>query len=421
MKLRYKFLLIFLVLVLLITITNCQSISYADNLTDNSISNYTVPSQNNLSLYSEAGILIDSKTGKVLYGKNENVKMFPASTTKILTAIITIENCNLSDKVTASREAIISIPPGYSNAEIQPNDTISVQDLLNVFLIHSANEAGYILAEHISGSIENFANLMNEKAKEIGCTNTHFTNPSGIHNENHYSTAYDMSLIAQYCMKNETFRKVVSTPYITFSPSEGKQLKFYNTNDLIINTSKYYYKYAIGIKTGYTSQAKNCLISASSKDGLELIAVILGAAHSEEVSSTRYVDTINLFNYGFDNYKSTEILARNSVIKNVEVENATKDTKDLSLLAKDTISVLVPKNINIDILEPSIEINNLSAPISEGAVVGKITYNINGENYSTDLVAGNSVIRSDIKTLIVQIVLAILFLCILTKLLKKKK
>ena len=165
MKLRYKFLLIFLVLVLLITITNCQSISYADNLTDNSISNYTVPSQNNLSLYSEAGILIDSKTGKVLYGKNENVKMFPASTTKILTAIITIENCNLSDKVTASREAIISIPPGYSNAEIQPNDTISVQDLLNVFLIHSANEAGYILAEHISGSIENFANLMNEKAK----------------------------------------------------------------------------------------------------------------------------------------------------------------------------------------------------------------------------------------------------------------
>mgnify|MGYP004621304367 FL=1 len=421
MKLRYKFLLIFLVLVLLITITNCQSISYADNLTDNSISNYTVPSQNNLSLYSEAGILIDSKTGKVLYGKNENVKMFPASTTKILTAIITIENCNLSDKVTASREAIISIPPGYSNAEIQPNDTISVQDLLNVFLIHSANEAGYILAEHISGSIENFANLMNEKAKEIGCTNTHFTNPSGIHNENHYSTAYDMSLIAQYCMKNETFRKIVSTPYITFSPSEGKQLKFYNTNDLIINTSKYYYKYAIGIKTGYTSQAKNCLISASSKDGLELIAVILGAAHSEEVSSTRYVDTINLFNYGFDNYKSTEILARNSVIKNVEVENATKDTKDLSLLAKDTISVLVPKNINIDTLEPSIEINNLSAPISEGAVVGKITYNINGENYSTDLVAGNSIIRSDIKTLIVQIVLAILFLCILTKLLKKKK
>lgn len=421
MKLRYKFLLIFLVLVLLITITNCQSISYADNLTDNSISNYTIPSQNNLSLYSEAGILIDSKTGKILYGKNENVKMFPASTTKILTAIITIENCNLSDKVTASREAIISIPPGYSNAEIQPNDTISVQDLLNVFLIHSANEAGYILAEHISGSIENFANLMNEKAKEIGCTNTHFTNPSGIHNENHYSTAYDMSLIAQYCMKNETFRKIVCTPYITFSPSEGKQLKFYNTNDLIINTSKYYYKYAIGIKTGYTSQAKNCLISASSKDGLELIAVILGAAHSEEVSSTRYVDTINLFNYGFDNYKSTEILARNSVIKNVEVENATKDTKDLSLLAKDTISVLVPKNINIDILEPSIEINNLSAPISEGAVVGKITYNINGENYSTDLVAGNSVIRSDIKTLIVQIVLAILFLCILTKLLKKKK
>lgn len=418
LKFRYKFLIIISIFVLIINITNCQNVSFANNPSNNPISEYN---KNNLSLYSEAGILIDSKTGKVLFGKNENVKMYPASTTKILTAIITIENCNLSDKITASREAVMAIPAGYSNAEIQPNDSISIQNLLNVFLIHSANEAGYILAEHISGNIEDFASLMNKKAKEIGCSNTNFTNPSGIHNDNHYSTAYDMALIAQYCMKNETFRRIVSTPYITFSPSEDKQLKFYNTNDLILSTSKYYYKYAIGIKTGYTSQAKNCLISASSKDGFELIAVILGASHSEEVSSTRYVDTINLFNYGFDNYKNTEILARDSLVKDVEVKNATKDTKKLSLLAKDTISATLPKDIKIDALEPSIEINDLSAPISEGAIVGKITYTIDGENYSTDLVAKSSVVKSDIETLIVQIALAILFLYVLTKLLKKKK
>lgn len=418
LKFRYKFLIIISIFVLIINITNCQNVSFANNPSNNPISEYN---KNNLSLYSEAGILIDSKTGKVLFGKNENVKMYPASTTKILTAIIAIENCNLSDKITASREAVMAIPAGYSNAEIQPNDSISIQDLLNVFLIHSANEAGYILAEHISGNIEDFASLMNKKAKEIGCSNTNFTNPSGIHNDNHYSTAYDMALIAQYCMKNETFRRIVSTPYITFSPSEDKQLKFYNTNDLILSTSKYYYKYAIGIKTGYTSQAKNCLISASSKDDFELIAVILGASHSEEVSSTRYVDTINLFNYGFDNYKNTEILARDSLVKDVEVKNATKDTKKLSLLAKDTISATLPKDVKIDTLEPSVEINDLSAPISEGAIVGKITYTIDGENYSTDLVAKSSVVKSDIETLIVQIALAILFLYVLTKLLKKKK
>ena len=136
-----------------------------------------------------------------------------------------------------------------------------------MFLIHSANEVGYIFAEEISGNIENFANLMNQKALELGCTNTHFTNPSGIHDVNHYSTAYDMALIAKYCMRNETFRNIVNKKSCKFSATDlyPEERYFKNTNSLLDSSNRYYYEYAIGIKTGFTTQAKNCLIAGAKK------------------------------------------------------------------------------------------------------------------------------------------------------------
>ena len=284
--------------------------------TVNQVTETNNPTANALTIHSEAAILIDAKTGKVLYGKNEEEQKYPASTTKILTAIIALERLILTDKITASYEAVMSIPAGYSNAAIQPGETLTFQELLDMFLIHSANEVGYILAEHISGSVEEFANLMNQKALEIGCTNTHFTNPSGIQDENHYSTAHDMALIAKYCMQNEEFRKVVAKPSCTIAATDKYEERYFvNTNDLLRESSKYYYPYAIGIKTGYTSQAKNCLIAASSKDGLELITVVLGAQSLENGDSARNVDTINLFEYGFSNYKFQIIANQNGIVQ----------------------------------------------------------------------------------------------------------
>ena len=140
--------------------------------------NNTSTPEPDFTIESNGAVLIDSNTGTVLYGKNENDKLYPASTTKILTAILAIENCKLTDKITASYDAVMSIPSGYSNAAIQPGETLTMKELLDMFLIHSANEIGNIFAEHISGSIENFATLMNKKAAELGCKNTHFTNPS---------------------------------------------------------------------------------------------------------------------------------------------------------------------------------------------------------------------------------------------------
>lgn len=377
----------------------------------------------NLSIYSDAAILMDSKTGKILYEKNSNEKKYPASTTKILTAIIAIENCNLSDTISASYNAIMSIPSGYSIAEIKENEVLTVEQLLNVFLIHSANEAGYILAEHISGSISNFADLMNQKALEIGCTDTHFTNPSGIQDENHYSTAHDMALIAQYCMKNETFRQIVCKTSYTLEPTDKtpEERYFVTTNDLIKTSSEYYYPYCIGIKTGYTSKAKNCLISASQKDGLELITVVLGAEFAENGKSARNTDTINLFNYGFENYKYQEILSKNSVIKNVTVKNATKETKELPIITENSITSLLPNNIDLNSLEPIISINeNIEAPISEGTVIGSIKYNIDGIEYSTNLCAEHSVEKFDLILLIGQISAVIIILIIIYKILSHK-
>ena len=183
--------------------------------------------ESDIQIYSDGAVLMESSTGKLLYGKNENKKLYPASTTKILTAIIAIEKYNLTDTLTASKNAVMSIPSGYSNAAIQPDEALKVQDLLELFLIHSANEIGYIFAENISGNVDKFADLMNQKASEIGCKNTHFTNPSGIHDENHYTTAYDMALITQYCMKNQTFRDIVSMASCTISATDKYQERYF--------------------------------------------------------------------------------------------------------------------------------------------------------------------------------------------------
>ena len=424
MKIKTK---IFAIMTILITIINifCAPITAqaTNQAQTTSTTDTTTATQPNFKIYSEAAILIDSNTGKVLYGKNENQKQYPASTTKIITAILAIENCKLTDRISASYDAVMSIPSGYANAGIQPGEEFTVKDLLNMFLIHSANEIGNIFAEHISGSIKDFATLMNQKAAELGCQNTHFTNPSGIHDPEHYSTAYDMALIARHCMKNETFRSIVSTlKYSVEATDKTEKRYFRNTNDLIDPSSKYYYESAIGMKTGFTSQAKNCLIGASLKDNLELITVALGAEAADDGRSGRYVDTLNLFDYGYANYKTQQIATKNTVIQEIVVGNATKETENLSLLLKDSTTGITPANLDLNNLNYTVKINEtISAPITEGTVLGKITYNIDGITYSSDLIANHSVEEFDIKLLLTQIGLALLVLFILFILLLGKK
>lgn len=279
-----------LILILLISI-HLTSISYATVAESTTDENSEIPN-----ILSDSVILINGKTGEIIYSKNGDQKMYPASTTKIMTAILVIENTSLTDIVTVSKSAISSIPSGYSTAYLAEGEQISVANLLKALLIHSANDAANVLAEYTSGSIEKFVYMMNEKATSLGCTNTHFVNANGIHNVEHFSTANDLSIIAKYCMENSTFRTLVSMQTCNISETNKSAKRTYtNTNDLILNTSEYFREDCIGIKTGYTSQAKNCLICASSKDDMELIAVILSA----QTSNDRYSDANTLLDYGY--------------------------------------------------------------------------------------------------------------------------
>ena len=374
----------------------------------------------NLNLYSKSAILIDYDTGSVLYSKNANDKMYPASTTKILTAIIAIEKCNLNDIVTVKKSAIKTIPSGYSSAYLNEDEQISVNNLLKVLLVHSANDAANVLAEHISGTVNDFSNLMNEKAKEIGCKNSHFVNPSGIHDDNHYTTASDLALIAKYCMSNSKFKEYVSMKNcIIPATNKSDARKYPNTNDLINTSSKYYIKECIGIKTGFTSQAQNCLVSACEKDNLTLICVVLGAGTTELGQSARNVDSTTLFEYGYSHYSIKTIASKDTIMKNIDVKKGDKETKNLDLVLANDISALY-KSENNDI-SFDISLNEtISAPIAKGTIVGTITYNVNGLKYTENLLASHDVEKSKLLLRIFEILLAIIIIFILIILIKNK-
>lgn len=355
------------------------------------------------SMDSEAVLIMETSTGKVIYEKNGYQVKYPASTTKIMTAILTLEHCNLDETATASENAITSIPSGYQTANIQIGETLSVEALLYALMLPSANDSAVVLAEHVAGSVDNFSDMMNKKAEEIGCKNTHFVNPNGIHNDNHYSTAYDLALIANYAMQNEEFRKIVKTTSFTLPatsayPSETRT--YMNTNNLIIpdyrdKADNYYYEYAQGVKTGFTSQAKNCLVSMAEKNGIQYTCVVLGSSityENGESVSHRYVDSIALFNYAFDNFSFRKIKSEKNNIETIEIENGKKDSKKLDLLIASDVTALVSIDNKNTEFKPDIQLKEgLKAPISKGELVGTISYDIEGLRYTTDLIAGNSV------------------------------
>ena len=338
----------------------------------------------------ESALLIDNKTNKVLYSKDMNKKMFPASTTKILTAILVLENHSLDEKVTASYNAVMTIPSGYSTASIQIDEVLTVEQLLELLLVHSANDAANVLAEYTGGSIDSFVAMMNTKINELGLSDTHFTNPYGLQDNNHYTTAHDLAIIMQYCLKNDDFRKIAGQASCAIpSTNKSEPRKYSSTNELLIAGNSNYYPNLIAGKTGYTSEAGECLVSAAYNDNLELVGVILN-------SNNRFKDTRSLYNYGYTNFSIKNIVNEKDIITNVEVKNATKDTKNLNLLASENIPVLANNSDDLSKIEPQITLNSyIKAPIEDGQVLGKVSYSVNGITYSTDLIAANNVEKSN--------------------------
>ena len=375
-----------------------------------------------LDINANAALIIETNTGKVIYEKDPDEQNYPASVTKILTAIIVLEKCNLDDIVTASESAINQIPDGYVVAPLKVGEEMRVEDLLYALMLKSANDVAYVLAEHVGESVDFFADMMNQKAKEIGCTGSHFVNPNGIHDERHYTTAQDMYLIAKYAMQNEEFVKIVSTleytlPATNKYESEDRVMK--NTNSFINPDSSFFNKNVRGIKTGTTAQAGNCLITDVERDGLDFITVVLGA----ETSNSKFSETKNMIDYAFDNYTLTKVHSKGDVIKTIEIENATEETKSLNVLIDDEIIVINNKENDANKTIPDIKLNEtIQAPIMAGDELGTISFEVDGLHYGAKLIAANDVVkRTYYKEMAIGAAVAVVLLVFITRKPKKRK
>ena len=238
---------------------------------------------------SRACVVIDRKTNSVLFGKNENTKKKMASTTKIMTATIIIEKCNLSDTIEISKKAAGT---GGSRLGLKTGDKITILDLLYGLMLRSGNDAAVALAEYAGGDINGFAELMNAKALELGLTNTHFETPHGLDSNEHYTTAYELALLSNYALNNPTFAKIVGTKNYTITIN-GSPKALSNTNELLGNMEGVY-----GIKTGFTNGANRCLVTACKRNNIDIICVVLGA----DTKKFRTIDSIKLINYVFNNF-----------------------------------------------------------------------------------------------------------------------
>lgn len=337
---------------------------------------------NTLSVSSENYILVNMDDGEVLLEKNSDVRKYPASTTKIMTAILAIENLDMEAYSQVSNYAVMSISWDSSKLGLYEGESFRNIDLINGMMVASGNDAANVLAEAVSGSVDAFVELMNKKADELGLKGTHFSNPHGLTDENHYTTPEDMAKIACYAMKNETFREAVKMTSFELPATEkcSDRRYFINTNNMLTKerTGDYYYSLATGIKTGYTDAALHCLVGSAEKDGVRLISVVLGASNINGVNMS-YPDTKALFEWGFENYENTTLVKTGQIADEKAIKYA-KGAKTAKLIAGSDFSVLSKKGEDISSLETKVSLDApLKAPITEGEKVGVITVSLNGE------------------------------------------
>ena len=288
---------IFKSLIITIIIFSClSSFSYADDITEeiSPIPVSTDLTDLNFEIFSRRAIIYERNSKCILFEKNIDEQCAMASTTKIMTCTLILENCNLQDQVTISQK---SASTGGSRLGLSINDTISVQDLLYGLMLCSGNDAAVALAEHCSGSIENFANLMNAKAQELSLSSTHFVTPHGLDNPEHYTTVRNFAFLTDYALNNPLFLQIVGTKYYDVFIN-GVPKSIHNTNELLGYLPTVY-----GVKTGYTSQAGRCLVSSAKNNNLDIIVIVLGA----DTKKIRTTDSIKLINYTFENYETINL------------------------------------------------------------------------------------------------------------------
>lgn len=390
-----------------------------------------------------AVILADMDNGAFYVSKNTESKAYPASLTKILTVLLAVEavergDVSLKDSVTAYADCLTGLDEDSSSADIVPGETMTLEDFLYCAMVASANEACNVIAEYISGSIADFVALMNQRAEELGCTGTHFTNPNGLPDKEHYTTAMDLYRITTEAMRHELFVTLCNTPTRTIpatNKSETRELK--NTNGLINADSPmykgYFYDYAKGVKTGHTNDAGYCLISTAEKDGIRLMCIVLGCTAKTRGNGTTdygsFSDTLALYRWVFNNFSIRDIIGTTELIREVPVSLA-RDTDGVTVRAQSSISAVLPNEADLSTYQRDIVIYSerdgqpLKAPISAGDVLGEITISKDGVTYGTvPLIAAVDVelsrgefLRSSVRAFFRNPIVIVIFLVLLAAL-----
>ena len=344
-------------------------------------------------LYADAAILVDATSGDVLFSKNARTRMFPASTTKVMTLLLALESGIAMDNTIVIPQQAAQIPADSSLIPVFPGDVMTFRDLLYGFMLTSGNDGANAIAALVGGNVDTFVERMNRRARELGCEDTHFANPHGYHDPQHYSTALDLARIASEGVKLDAFRKIASAPSYVMNIQRGNttlEQRVVNTNSLLKSDNAYYYPDCIGIKTGYHSMAGQCFVGAAERDGVRLVTVDLHSVGSQE----KWVDTIRLFNYGFTRYTGYSMeqmfnLSGNK-IATLRVSNAIQsDPYDGMLNLKiaqisDPDYVRMVENDNETAMEEAINdfvtrceltvTSDMVAPISKGEIIGRLKY-----------------------------------------------
>ncbi len=369
------------VLLIITMLFSCVCIVCAENATKETSNTQNV--KEGFWANSPYALLIDAHTGMVLYEKNSNQRVYPADLTKIMTAVLVLENCKLEEVVKASETALSNITPGDSKLGIVKEERLSVRQLLYAMLLGSAADATNVLAEKTSGSIEDFVKLMNSKAKKLGMKNTNFTNPVGTHDERHYTTAQDMARLCVYAMQKKEFCEIVKCDSYSIPATEkySNARKITNRNHFVstLLRNDYYYKYATGMKTGYSVEAKSCIAASAEKSGMSLIVLIFGADTIENVAQS-FKDCQSLLNYAFDNYKKQTVVKKDEIVNQTRVTNTRRNNK-LILKADDEISVLKLKDgEDINVTHKDSFPKEISAPVKSGQIIGEREYFVDGKS-----------------------------------------
>lgn len=391
-----------IVALLLMLIVTIQPITYANT---------------ELDILSPSVILMDAETGQVLYNKDAKSRLYPASITKVLTAIVALEeNENLTDKVIVGKDVPNQIVSNSSAIYLIPGEVVTLEELMYALMVESANDAAVAIAEHTAGSVDNFAKLMNDKAKELGARDSHFANPHGLHSEDHYTTAYDMALIMREAIKDPVLRKLMTTSNYIIPETNKQQTRYLWTKNRLYKNEgdEFYDDSVIASKTGFTTEAKNTLVSAAQKNDMTLITVVLDGQ-----SASKYYDTSALFDYGFSSFESSTLIRKDDFIKEQDIKNG---GNPLKIVSRSTVKYIKNKNNNHEISETLRLSENLPSTISKGQVIGTIAYSVGDQQVGeAELVAGNEVLSSSavqmrkIKGSLIYVIPAFLLLYILAR------